>query len=63
MTRPSPTIPKRMKKYSFDEWMEYLKSRALVATYPSQMVELSWNGKDFLKYLAHRALNTNGKPN
>lgn len=55
--------PKTFEDYSFDQWLGFMKSRMLIAIYPSQMVELSWGGKDFLKYLAHMAWNTKEKPN
>ena len=55
--------PKTFENYSFDQWLVFMKSRMLIAIYPSQMVELSWNGKDFLKYLAHMGKNGSGKPN
>jgi hypothetical protein len=55
--------PKTFENYSFDQWLGFMKSRLLVAVYPSQMAELSWGGKDFLKYLAHMAWNTKEKPN
>jgi hypothetical protein len=55
--------PKTFEDYSFDQWLGFMKSRMLIAVYPSQMVELSWGGKDFLKYLAHMAWNTKEKPN
>jgi hypothetical protein len=53
--------PKTYENYSFEQWLAYMKSRMLIATYPSQMVELSFNGKDFLKYLAHVGRKINGK--
>lgn len=55
--------PKTYANYSFKEWLEYMTSRMLIAIYPSQMVELSFNGKDFLKYVAHIGKNMNGKAN
>jgi hypothetical protein len=55
--------PKTFENYSFDQWLEFMKSRVVIAVYPSQMVELSWGGKDFLKYLAHMGWNTKDKPN
>lgn len=55
--------PKTYANYSFEQWMDYMQSRMLIARYPSQMVELSFNGKDFLKYLAHVGLNSHGKAN
>jgi hypothetical protein len=56
--------PQAYSNYSFDQWMDFMKSRMLIASYPSQMVELSFNGKDFLKYLAHvgRDAYAKGKP-
>lgn len=56
-------FPKTYANYSFEQWMDYLQSRMLIARYPSQMVEISFNGKDFLKYLAHVGLNAYGKAN
>jgi hypothetical protein len=55
--------PKTYENYSFDQWVEFMKSRQLIATYPSQMVELSFNGQDFLKYLAHVGRTTTVRPN
>src|ERR1035437_1138211 len=55
--------PKTYGNYSFDQWLTYMKSRMLIANYPSQMVELSFNGRDFLKYLAHVGTKINGKAN
>jgi hypothetical protein len=55
--------PKTYEGYSFEQWLDYMQSRMLIAKYPSQMVELSFNGKDFLKYLAHVGRNIDGKPN
>lgn len=50
-------FPQTYISYSFEQWLSYLKERSLIATYPSQMVELSFNGKDFLRYLAHLGRN------
>ena len=55
--------PKTYEHYSFEQWLDYMQSRMLIARYPSQMVELSFMGKDFLKYLAHVRRSANGKPN
>lgn len=55
--------PKTYTTYTFDQWIAFMKSRLLIAMYPSQMVELSWMGKDFLKYIAHAALDTSKKLN
>jgi hypothetical protein len=53
--------PKTYVNYSFEQWLSYMQSRMLTATYPSKMIELSFNGKDFLKYLAHVARNAHTK--
>lgn len=55
--------PKAYSNYSFDQWLEFMKGRQIIATYPTQMVELSFGGKDFLKYLAHTGRGIHGKPN
>lgn len=55
--------PKTYSNYSFDQWLAYMKERQIIAVYPTQMVELSFGGKDFLKYLAHTGRNVHGKPN
>jgi len=55
--------PKTYANYSFDQWMDFMTSRMLIARYPSRMVELSFNGKDFLKYLAHVGRDAQPKAN
>ena len=55
--------PTTYANYSFEQWLSYMHSRMLTATYPSKMIELSFNGKDFLKYLAHVGRNVHGKAN
>ena len=53
--------PNYYARYSFEQWMDYMQSRMLIARYPSGMVELSFNGKDFLRYLAHTGMSASGK--
>jgi hypothetical protein len=55
--------PQTYSNYSFDQWLDFLKSRTLIARYPSEMVELSFYGKDFMKYLAHAGLDVRVKVN
>jgi len=38
---------------TFDGWMEFLIRNELIKLHPSQMVEITLKGKDFLKYLLH----------
>ncbi len=39
--------------YSFEQWLEFMKSHELVIRHPSDMFEITIRGKDFLKYLTH----------
>jgi hypothetical protein len=55
--------PQTYSNYSFDQWRGFMKDRGLIVWYPSGMVELSWNGKDFMKYLAHAGLDFHVKAN
>src|ERR1700693_1913132 len=43
--------PPSYGNYSFDEWMAFMKSNGLVLRHPSDMVEITLRGKDFLRYL------------
>ena len=52
---------KTYTKYSFDQWMNYMQTRMLIVKYPSDMVELTHGGKDFLKFAAHRGWDANVK--
>jgi hypothetical protein len=45
--------PKQYANCSFDEWFNYLTSNTLLFRHPSDMVEITVRGKDFLKYLLH----------
>jgi len=55
--------PDTYANYSFQQWMDFMKSRQIIARYPSGMVELSFGGKDFLKYLAHTGRDIHAKKN
>jgi hypothetical protein len=55
--------PRTYEHYSYEQWLDYMQSRMLIAKYQSQMVEISFNGKDFLKYLAHVGRDVNSKLN
>lgn len=39
--------------YSFDQWLAYIKSEQLILQHPSDMFEITWKGKDYLKYMTH----------
>ena len=55
--------PNTYSSYSFQQWLDFMKARLVIATYPTQMVELSFGGKDFLKYLAHTGRDISVKLN
>jgi hypothetical protein len=46
---------------TFEAWMEYLTRNLLVKVYPSDMVEITIKGKDFLKYLLHHSRSEKSK--
>jgi hypothetical protein len=45
--------PDYYAKYSFEQWLTFMKSQLLIIRHPSDMVEITLRGKDFLKYLLH----------
>lgn len=46
-------FPQVYAKYSFDQWLEFLRSNMLVLEHPGQTFEITVRGKDFLKYMVH----------
>lgn len=48
-----PAYPDVYPAYTFEQWLGWLRTKALVIVYPSDMLELTHRGKDFLKYNAH----------
>lgn len=48
--------------YSFDQWLSYLRENILIIRHPSEMIEITVRGKDFLKYLLHWARDVNQRP-
>lgn len=47
------TYPSTYINYPFDTWMDYMKLHILVIQHPSDMIEITVQGKDVLKYLLH----------
>lgn len=45
--------PKDYADDTFDRWLGFLQSQKLLLRHPSEMVEITQRGKDFLKYLLH----------
>jgi hypothetical protein len=52
-TKAAAEFPDRYSTYSFEQWMEFLKSNTLLLWHPSGMVQITVQGRDFLKYLTH----------
>jgi hypothetical protein len=46
-------FPERYANYSFESWVDFLKSNILIVVHPSQMIDITVRGRDFLKYLTH----------
>lgn len=47
--------------YSFEQWILYMTQEQLVLRHPSDMLEITFKGKDFLKYLTHWGYDINIK--
>jgi hypothetical protein len=39
--------------YTFDNWLSFMAGQILIFRHPSEMIEITQRGKDFLKYLLH----------
>jgi hypothetical protein len=53
--------PQIYDKYSFQQWIDYMRTEQLVIRHPSDMLEITYRGKDLLKYLAHWGRDANVK--
>jgi hypothetical protein len=51
--RAAIAFPTVYAHYSFDQWLAFMKTNLLILLHPSDMVEITVRGKDFLKYLLH----------
>lgn len=56
-----PQYPTLYPAYTFDQWMSFMRVQQLVVVHPSQMLEISHKGKDFLKYTSHWGRKFEGK--
>jgi hypothetical protein len=45
--------PQIYANYSFDQWLGFVQEQQLVIRHPSDMLEITHKGKDFLKYSIH----------
>lgn len=47
------TSPAVYEHYTFDQWLDYLRSQSLMLEHPGHTFEITVRGKDFLKYMVH----------
>lgn len=51
--RAAVESPEVYAKYSYEQWLGFMKAQGLILQHPSDMLEITVRGKDFLKYLTH----------
>jgi len=54
-------FPDRYANYPFDRWLEFVTTHGLAIRHPSEMVEITVRGRDFLKYLVHWGFSVDDK--
>lgn len=55
--------PAAYTNYSFEQWLDFLKSQGLLLHHQSDMLEITNYGKDFLRYSAHTGRRADGRTN
>lgn len=45
--------PGNYASYTFEQWLNFLLTQALIVKHPSDMIEITVGGRDFLSYSAH----------
>lgn len=55
--RATTEYPSVYPKYQFNSWLGFVIQHQLMIRHPSEMLEITHKGKDFLKYLAHWGAN------
>jgi hypothetical protein len=55
------SYPAQYSSFTFENWMHYFESNLLLKVHPSEMVEITIKGKDFLKYLLHTGRSPESK--
>jgi hypothetical protein len=51
--------PSNYKTYSFDQWLNFMLAQTLMIRHPSDMLEITVRGRDYLSYSAHWARFSN----
>jgi hypothetical protein len=53
-TKAKAEYPEYYAKYSFEQWLSFMqKTHNLLFQHPSDMIEITVRGRDFLKFLTH----------
>ena len=47
--------PRNYANYSFDQWLVFIQTQQLIIRHPSEMLEITVRGRDFISYSAHHA--------
>ncbi len=53
--------PQIYATYTFDQWVNFMKIHQLLLVHPTDMLEITHQGRDLLKYLAHWGRDANVK--
>ncbi len=55
--------PQTYSNYSFQQWLDFMTSHNLLIRHPTDMLEITLRGRDFLKYLTHWGSNAEMRRN
>lgn len=47
--------PRNYKSYTFEQWLAFMLTQGLLIRHPSEMLEITVRGRDFLSYSAHNS--------
>jgi hypothetical protein len=53
--------PGHYKNYTFDQWMVFVQTQELLIRHPSEMIDITFRGRDFLSYSAHHGRSADQK--
>jgi hypothetical protein len=61
--RAKTDYPQTYASYSFEQWMIFMTSHNLCIRHPTEMIEITIRGRDFLKFLTHWGWNADMRQN
>ncbi len=59
--RAMAEYPQVYTNYTFDQWLTFIQHEGLVIRHPSEMLEISTRGRDFLAYSGHNSRTADQK--